>query len=109
MKHRKLKNSELGRISAQEFKQQSKTPLIVVLDNIRSLNNIGSVFRTCDAFLIEEVYLTGFTAKPPHREIQKTALGATESVNWKHFEDAQQAISELKNRGFSIVPLEQAK
>jgi 23S rRNA (guanosine2251-2'-O)-methyltransferase len=79
---RKLKNEELQRVSVEEFKQIPKTPLIVVLDNIRSLNNIGSVFRTADAFLIEKVYLCGITATPPHKDIHKTALGATESVDW---------------------------
>ena len=82
MNHRKLKNSELERLDNQGFKQAKKTPLIIILDNIRSLNNIGSVFRTSDAFLIEKVYLCGITAQPPHKDIQKTALGATESVVW---------------------------
>ena len=80
MKHRKLKNIELGRKSAEEAQAATKTPLIIVLDNIRSLNNIGSVFRTSDAFLLEKIYLCGITAQPPHKDIQKTALGATESV-----------------------------
>ncbi|MBL4594659.1 MAG: TrmH family RNA methyltransferase, partial [Flavobacteriales bacterium] len=82
--NRKLKNEELNRISVDEFKSATKTPVVIVLDNIRSLNNIGSVFRTADAFLIEAVYLCGITAQPPHREIQKTALGATETVEWKY-------------------------
>ena len=84
--HKKLQNEELNRISVDEFKSQDKTPIIVVLDNIRSLNNIGSVFRTADSFLLEAIYLCGITAQPPHRDIQKTALGATESVTWRHFE-----------------------
>ena len=79
---RKLKNSELDRLSVDDFKSSQKTPIIVVLDNIRSLNNIGSVFRTCDAFLIEKIYLCGITAKPPHKDIHKTALGSTDSVAW---------------------------
>ena len=82
MENRKLKNSELGRIDAQGFKNAEKTPLIIILDNIRSLNNIGAVFRTADAFLIEKIYLCGITAKPPHKDIHKTALGATDSVDW---------------------------
>jgi len=105
--HRKLKNEELDRISIEEFKSTTKTPIIIVLDNIRSLNNIGSVFRTADAFLIEAVYLCGITATPPHREIQKTALGATETVKWKHFESTTEAINELKNKGYKIAAIEQ--
>lgn len=84
MKNRKLKNSELVRINSDEFKTSKKTPLIIILDNIRSLNNIGSVFRTADAFLIEKIYLCGITAKPPHKDIHKTALGATDSVEWEY-------------------------
>ena len=83
---RKLRNNELGRISVEEFKEAEKTPIIVVLDNIRSLNNIGSVFRTSDAFLIEKIYLCGITATPPNKEIHKTALGSTESVEWEYVE-----------------------
>ena len=83
---RKLKNSELNRLNVEEFKQSKKIPLIVVLDNIRSLNNIGSVFRTSDAFSIEKIYLCGITAKPPHKEIHKTALGATDAVDWAYEE-----------------------
>ena len=83
---RKLKNSELNRLNVEEFKQSEKIPLIVVLDNIRSLNNSGSVFRTSDAFLIEKIYLCGITAQPPHREIHKTALGSNESVDWAYEE-----------------------
>ncbi|HLT33754.1 MAG TPA: TrmH family RNA methyltransferase, partial [Aquaticitalea sp.] len=84
---RKLKNSELDRLSVEEFKKTKKTPLIVVLDNIRSLNNIGSVFRTSDAFLIEKIYLCGITATPPHKDIHKTALGSTETVDWEYVEN----------------------
>ncbi len=84
-------------------------PLIIVLDNVRSLNNIGSVFRTADAFLIEGIYLCGFTATPPHRDIHKTALGATESVEWKHFDSTETAISELKSNNYSVVSFEQTQ
>jgi tRNA G18 (ribose-2'-O)-methylase SpoU len=107
--HRKLKNEELNRITVDEFKSTEKTPIIIVLDNIRSLNNIGSVFRTADAFLIEAVYLCGITATPPHREIQKTALGATETVNWKYFESTTEAITELKNNNYKIAAIEQTE
>ena len=84
---KKLKNSELNRISVNEFKNSSKTPLIVILDNIRSAHNVGSIFRTCDAFLINQIFLCGITAIPPNKEIRKTALGSTESVDWKYFEN----------------------
>lgn len=107
--NRKLRNEELNRISIGEFKSTDKMPIIIILDNIRSLNNIGSVFRTADAFLIEAVYLCGITAKPPHREIQKTALGATESVNWKYFNSTIEAIHELKKVGYQIAAIEQTK
>ncbi|MEA3443715.1 MAG: RNA methyltransferase [Bacteroidota bacterium] len=106
---RKLKNSELNRKSIAEFKQSKKTPFIVVLDNVRSLNNIGSIFRTSDALLIEAIYLCGFTATPPHKDIHKTALGATESVNWKYFETTADAISELKKNNIFVASIEQAE
>jgi tRNA G18 (ribose-2'-O)-methylase SpoU len=106
---KKLKNSELNRISIDEYKTAEKTPFVVVLDNIRSLNNIGSVFRTSDGFRLEAVYLCGITAQPPHREIQKTALGATESVHWKYFKETTDAVIELKNSGYQIFAIEQAK
>ena len=93
---RKLKNSELQRLNIEEFKIAKKIPVVVILDNIRSLNNIGSVFRTSDAFIIEKIMLCGITAKPPHKDIQKTALGATESVNWEYFEKTTDAINFLK-------------
>ena len=93
---RKLKNSELNRLSVEEFKEVKKLPIVVVLDNIRSLNNIGSVFRTSDAFLLEKIYLCGITAKPPHKDIHKTALGATESVEWEYFEETLDCITKLK-------------
>jgi tRNA G18 (ribose-2'-O)-methylase SpoU len=109
MIQRKLKNEELNRISIDQFKTTKKTPIIIVLDNIRSLNNIGSVFRTADAFLIEAIYLCGITAQPPHREIQKTALGATESVAWKYFESTNDALKELKESNYKIAAIEQAE
>lgn len=105
---RKLKNSELGRISVEEFKQTNKTPLIVILDNVRSLNNIGSVFRTSDAFLIEKIYLCGITATPPNKEIHKTALGATESVEWEHVENTLELIEKLRNNNIKVLSIEQA-
>lgn len=106
---KKLKNDELERINIKEFKNSKKSPFIVVLDNIRSLNNTGSVFRSSDAFLVESIYLCGITAQPPHKEIHKTALGATDSVDWKYFEETQDAISELKDKGYKIVSIEQAE
>ena len=106
---RKLKNSELNRIGVDEYKAAEKTPFIIVLDNIRSLNNIGSVFRTADGFRIEAIYLCGLTAQPPHREIQKTALGATESVPWKYFKETEEAITELKNKGYQVFAVEQTE
>lgn len=105
---RKLKNNELGRISVDEFKLTPKTPIIVVLDNIRSLNNIGSVFRTSDAFLLEKIYLCGITAQPPHRDIHKTALGATESVDWEYMEDTLECVTKLQAEGFYCLAIEQA-
>lgn len=109
MKYRKLKNSELDRISPEAFKVSEKTPLIIVLDNIRSLNNIGSVFRTADAFLIEKVYLCGITAKPPHKDIQKTALGATDSVPWEYAEGTEAVVEKLKSEGVFVASIEQAE
>ncbi|MBC35199.1 MAG: RNA methyltransferase [Bacteroidetes bacterium] len=106
---RKISNNELNRLSIQEFKETQKIPVKVVLDDIRSLNNIGSVFRTADAFLIQEIHLCGITAKPPHREIQKTALGATESVEWKYFKSIEDSIAELKKEGFKIYAVEQVE
>jgi 23S rRNA (guanosine2251-2'-O)-methyltransferase len=105
---RKLKTNELNRINIESFKKAKKKPLTIVLDNIRSLNNIGSVFRTADAFRVEQIFLCGITARPPHREIQKTALGATASVSWKYFEDINDAVKELKEHGYKIIALEQA-
>src|SRR5690606_12457560 len=106
---RKLKNSELDRLSVEDFKQVEKTPLIVVLDNIRSLNNIGSVFRTSDAFLIEKIYLCGITATPPHKDIHKTALGSTETVDWEYVEDTLSLVEKLKADGVKICSIEQAE
>ena len=100
---------ELGRKSVAEFKQSEKIPVIIVLENIRSAYNVGSVFRTADAFLTEAIYITGYSAKPPHKEIKKTALGAEETVDWKHFPDAASAIEELRQKGFSVYAAEQAE
>ena len=106
---KKLSMDELNRLSVDDFKKQEKTQVIIVLDNVRSLNNVGSIFRTADSFLLEGIYLLGITATPPHREIQKTALGATESVNWKHFENPLDGIADLKMRGFKIISIEQVE
>lgn len=107
--NRKLKNSELNRKSVSEFKTSEKTPIIIVLDNIRSLNNIGSVFRTADAFLVQKIYLCGITAQPPHREIQKTALGATDAVDWEYVEDTITLSRKLKQEGVHLCSIEQAE
>lgn len=109
MNMRKLLNDELDRLSVEEFKRVDKIPLTLVLDNVRSLNNIGSVFRTADAFRLEKIYLCGITATPPHREIHKTALGSTESVQWEYREETVDAISELKQTGYQIFSVEQAE
>jgi tRNA G18 (ribose-2'-O)-methylase SpoU len=101
--------SELNRLNVDEFKTIEKIPLVVVLDNIRSQHNVGAVFRTSDAFLVEKIYLCGITATPPNREIHKAALGATESVEWEYFEKTSDAINHLKNLGFSIFALEQTR
>jgi tRNA G18 (ribose-2'-O)-methylase SpoU len=106
---RKLKNNELGRISVEAFKETPKTPLIVVLDNIRSLNNVGSVFRTSDAFLIEKIYLCGITATPPNKEIHKTALGATESVDWEYQENTLDVVKKLQEEGVQVAAIEQVE
>ena len=106
---RKLENSELDRLNVEEFKQVEKTPICIVLDNVRSLNNIGSVFRTADAFLIEKIYLCGITATPPHKDIHKTALGATDSVAWEHRESTLELLEELREEGYSSLALEQAE
>ena len=105
---RKLLNNELNRISVDTFKNTKKIPITIVLDNIRSLSNVGSVFRTSDAFIIKEIILCGITAKPPHREIQKTALGATESVDWQYFENTLDAVKYLQNDNVKVYAIEQA-
>lgn len=109
MKNRKLKNSELERKSISEFKKAEKTPVIVILDNVRSLNNIGSIFRTADAFLIQKIYLCGITATPPHKDIQKTALGATDAVEWEYAESAVELLEKLKGEGVKVYSVEQAE
>jgi 23S rRNA (guanosine2251-2'-O)-methyltransferase len=106
---RKLSNEELDRLTVGEFKESKKIPVVAVLDNIRSQNNIGSVFRTADAFRLEGVILCGITATPPHREIHKTALGATESVHWEYHEETSDAVLALKQKGYQIISVEQAK
>ena len=104
---KKLKLEELGRISVDEFKQASKLPVCIVLDNVRSLHNVGSTFRTSDAFMLEKVYLTGITGTPPHREIEKTALGATTSVDWQYIEKPIDVLKQLKAEKYQIVIIEQ--
>ena len=106
---RKLKNNELERISVADFKSAKKTPIIVVLDNVRSAMNVGSVFRTADAFLIEKIYLCGITATPPNKEIHKTALGATESVDWEYVEDTLELVNKLKLENIKVLAIEQAE
>ncbi len=103
----KLSMEELGRLSVHEFKSTSKLPVSVLLDNVRSLHNVGSTFRTCDAFRVEKLYLTGITGTPPHREIHKTALGATESVTWQYVANSVDAVRELQNAGYTLVAIEQ--
>lgn len=105
---RKIKNEELGRLTVDEFKFSQKNSVILVLDNIRSLNNVGSAFRTGDAFLIEKIYLCGITGKPPHRDINKTALGATDTVAWQHEENTLEVIENLKKEDWTILSVEQA-
>jgi len=104
---RKIKNSELNRLSIEDFQKTEKNPVVVVLDNVRSMNNIGSVFRSCDAFLVEKLFLCGITATPPHREIQKTALDATESVSWEYFEETENAVKMIKEKGYIVYAVEQ--
>ncbi|MEH6682427.1 MAG: RNA methyltransferase [Sediminicola sp.] len=105
---RKLENRELPRLDIDGFKEAEKTPLVIILDNIRSLNNIGSVFRTADAFLVEKIYLCGITARPPHKDIHKTALGATDSVLWEYREETLQLVGELRSQGYNVLAVEQA-
>lgn len=106
---RKLKNSELDRLSIDAFKEAKKTPIIIILDNIRSLNNIGSVFRTSDAFLVEKIYLCGITATPPHKDIHKTALGSTDTVAWEYVENTLDLVEKLKAEDVKIIAIEQAE
>ncbi len=106
---RKLSMDELNRKSVDEFKRSEKIPVIVVMDNIRSMHNVGSVFRTADAFLLEAIYLCGYTAQPPHRDINKTALGATETVTWKHFETTVEAVKALQQNGYKVYAIEQVE
>jgi len=105
---RKLKLDELNRASVAEFKAGEKFPVAVVLDNVRSMHNIGSIFRTADGFAVEQIYLCGITAQPPHREIEKTALGATQSVSWTYYENPLHAVQKLRTEGYSIIAIEQA-
>ncbi|WP_026473588.1 RNA methyltransferase [Alkaliflexus imshenetskii] len=106
---RKLKITELNRLSAEEFKSATKNKVIAVLDNVRSLHNVGSVFRTADAFCMEAVYLCGITATPPHNEIHKTALGAEESMHWHYFENTEDALLKLKSDGYTLIAIEQVE
>ena len=106
---RKLRTIEMNRLSVEEFHQAEKTPLIVVLDDVRSMHNVGSVFRTADAFRLEAVYLCGITGCPPHNEIHKTALGAEDSVEWRYFKTAMEAVEALKGRGVTVLSVEQAE
>jgi tRNA G18 (ribose-2'-O)-methylase SpoU len=106
---RKLLNRELNRKTVEQFRKTEKSPFIIVLDNVRSQSNVGSIFRTADAFLTESIYLCGITSCPPHREIQKTALGATESVAWRYFSETSAAINDLKEKEYIIIGIEQAE
>ncbi len=106
---RKLSLKELNRISVEAFKQQPKTPVVLVLDNIRSALNVGSTFRTADAFALQHIYLCGITAQPPHREILKTAIGATDSVDWTYYPETVTAIQSLREEGFQVIGVEQAE
>ncbi len=106
---RKLKLDELNRVSVEEFKTKEKLPVVVVLDNVRSLHNVGSAFRTADGFAVDAIYLCGITAQPPHREIEKTALGATQSISWSYFESVADAIADLKEKNYQIIAIEQAE
>ena len=105
----KLKTTELGRLSLDEFKQASKSPVCVVLDNVRSMNNVGSIFRSSDAFLIDTIFLCGITATPPHRDITKTAIGAENSVNWEYSQDTLAVVQNLQQNGYTVYAIEQAK
>ena len=106
---RKLKNAELNRLDVDEFKNSKKMPIILVLDNVRSTHNVGSIFRTADAFRIQEIILCGITATPPHKDIRKTALGATESVQWQYYKNTSDAVDQLKSKGVVVLAIEQAE
>ena len=106
---RKLKNEELNRPNLEDFKSADKLPIVLVMDNVRSMHNVGSAFRTADAFAIEGIALCGITAQPPHREIHKTALGATESVEWKYYRSTREACEQLKAKGYQLMAIEQAE
>ncbi len=106
---RKLRNKELNRLTLEEFKESSKTPIVVVLDNVRSLNNVGSVFRTSDALCLQEIYLCGITPTPPHNDIHKTALGAEDSMLWSYYEDTNKALKQLQEKGYMVYCVEQAE
>ncbi|WP_199121086.1 RNA methyltransferase [Pedobacter sp. ASV28] len=106
---RKLKLDELNRVDIHEFKAQDKLPVVIILDNVRSMHNVGSVFRTADGFSVEKVVLCGITAQPPHREIEKTALGATSSVDWEYMADTLAAIEKYRSEGYTILAVEQAE
>lgn len=106
---RKIKNSELNRLSLEGFKAAKKSPLIVILDNVRSLNNVGSIFRSADAFRIQHIYLCGITATPPHKDIQKTALGSTEAVNWSYAKDTLAVVEKLQSVNVKVMAIEQAE
>jgi 23S rRNA (guanosine2251-2'-O)-methyltransferase len=105
----KIKNEDLGRKTVDEFKRSEKLPIILVLDNVRSLNNVGSAFRTADSFLLESLYLCGVTGSPPNAEIEKTALGATETIKWKHFKTTKDAVADLKVKGYKVYAIEQVE
>lgn len=107
--HRKLQNEELNRISTEEFKQAAKLPVVIILDNVRSQNNVGSVFRTSDAFRIEKIYLCGITSTPENREVHKTALGAEDAVEWEYVKETRDAVEKLKAEGYRIFSIEQAE
>lgn len=104
----KLKLDELNRASVEEFKKQAKLPVTVILDSVRSMHNVGSIFRTSDGFAVEQICLCGITAQPPHREIEKTALGATQSIDWLYFNEVTDALTQLKQQGYKIIAIEQA-
>lgn len=107
--NRKLKTTDLNRLNTEQFKETNKYPIVVVLDSIRSLHNVGSVFRTADAFRIEKIFLCGLTATPPHKEIHKTALGATDTVAWEYFENVMDVVMKLKEEGYTVASAEQAE